>query len=221
MVQLIPLLAGRRSPRAFDPAAVLTDDELSALLEAARWAPSSGNSQPWRFVVGRRGDARHKEIFNRLTSRNQRWAGRASALLVAAYRQADDAGAPLSHGPYDLGQAVAHLSVQAQALGLYVHQMAGFDPDGLHADLNLPTDVRPHVVVAIGRLGDPTTLPEDLFVRETAERTRLAQTDLLLGGTRSGQRLPDRPRPAPRPAWCRPVVLPITWTAFPHPIPVT
>ena len=181
MVQLIPILAARRSPRAFDPAAVLTDDDVSALLEAARWAPSAGNSQPWRFVLGRRGDEQHKTIFNRLNPGNQRWAGQASALLVGAYRTVNEAGAALSHGPYDLGQSMAHLSVQAHASGLYVHQMGGFDPDGLHADLALPAEVRPHVVAAIGWLGDPETLPEDLLARETAERRRLPLTELLLG----------------------------------------
>lgn len=181
MAQLFPLLAMRWSPRAFDPAATLTETDLASLLEAARWAPSAANSQPWRFVVGHRDDETHKRIFVNLAAGNQRWAGRASALVVGAYTpEASDRGA-LSHAAYDLGQAVAHLSVQAAALGLYVHQMAGFDADGLHADLDLPPDVVPHVVVAVGRLGDPEALPEDLRLRETGLRRRRPVGELILG----------------------------------------
>ncbi|MBO4208496.1 nitroreductase family protein [Micromonospora echinofusca] len=173
MAELTPLLATRWSPRAFDPGADLTDDELTSMLEAARWAPSARNSQPWRFVVGRRDDERHKQILANLTGANQRWAGRASALLVGTYL-------PGSHSAYDLGQAVAHLSVQATSLGLHVHQMAGFDGDGLRASLALPAEVQPHVVVAVGRLADPATLPDDLRERETAPRQRHPLAELIL-----------------------------------------
>lgn len=181
MTQLSPLLASRWSPRAFDPASTVTDAELASLLEAARWAPSNGNSQPWRFLVGQRNDEAFKRMLACLDPGNQRWAGRAALLLLGAYTPADPAGEPLPHAAYDLGQAMAHLTVQATALRLHVHQMAGFDATALHAELELPDGVRPGVVAAIGHAGDPRLLPDDLHARETALRQRRPVTDLLLG----------------------------------------
>lgn len=178
---LDPLLSARRSPRAFDSAAEVTSQELAALLEAARWAPSSGNSQPWRFLVGRRDDDAHKRIFASLVPGNQRWAGRAALLVVGAHLTHTEDGQELRFAAYDLGQAVAHLTLQATSLGLYVHQMAGFNPRPLHTELGLPAHVRPKVVIAVGRLGDAEGLPEDLQRRESAPRERHRVAALLLG----------------------------------------
>lgn len=181
MTQLSPLLASRWSPRAFDPTAVVSDAELASMLEAARWAPSCGNSQPWRFLVGHRDDETHKRLLACLNPGNQRWAGRAAVLLLGAYTAVDAAGAPLPYAAYDLGQAMAHLTVQATALRLHVHQMAGFDAAAIHTDLALPPQVRPHVVAAIGQVGDPLTLPDDLQTREMGLRQRRPVAELLLG----------------------------------------
>lgn len=170
------MLATRWSPLAFDPVAVLSDDEASSLIEAARWAPSFANSQPWRFAIGRRDEETYKRILENLSSRCQHWAGNASALIVAAHLDR----ATLPHAAYDLGQAVAHLTVQATALRLHVHQIADFDADGLRAALEMSDDLRPSVVVAVGRLGDPAMLPPDLRTWETALRTRVPTTELLV-----------------------------------------
>jgi nitroreductase len=179
MLSLHPLLADRSSTRAFDPEADVTSEELATLLEAARWAPSSRNSQPWRFAVGRRDDETHKRIFAVLNPPNQRWAARAPVLLVGAHitRSGDTA---LPHAAYDLGQAVAHLSVQAAALGLQVRQMAGFDEDALHRELGLDHEVRVVVVLAVGRAADPESLPDDLRERELSARERMPVGSLLL-----------------------------------------
>jgi nitroreductase len=174
MADLTPLLAVRWSPRAFDPTAELTEAETASLLEAARWAPSRGNVQPWRFALGRRDGETFKRILTNLPAGDQRWARHAAALLLAAHLTGP------ATGPYDLGQAVAHLSVQATALGLYVHQLLDLDQPGLAADLELPHGVHPRAVVAIGRLGDPRLLPGDLLRRETALRRRHPVADLLL-----------------------------------------
>lgn len=182
MPELHPLLAGRWSPHAFDPLATLADPDLDALLEAARWAPSAGNSQPWRYAVGRRDDEAHKRILANLPPAHQRWAGAAAALLVGAHTRINPGGEPLPLAAYDLGQSVAHLWMQAAALGYYVHQITGFDADGLCADLALPPDVAPLVVIAIGRLGDPFELPPDLRRKEMALRLRRPVTELLLPG---------------------------------------
>lgn len=180
MPELHPMLAARWSPRAFDPVTPLTAVELSSLIEAARWAPSAGNTQPWRFVVGLRDEETHKRIFANLAAGNQRWAGDAAALIVAAHVDSGTDGTPLPHAAYDLGQAVAHLSVQAIALGLYAHQMGGFDAAALRADLDLPAGVTLATVIAVGRLGNPDSLPADLRNRELALRTRRPVGELLI-----------------------------------------
>ncbi|MFG3700366.1 nitroreductase family protein [Micromonospora sp. NPDC047620] len=174
MVDLTPLLAFRWSPRAFDPTAELAADHASTLLEAARWAPSAGNVQPWRFVLGHRDDETFKRILVNLPEPDQRWAQRASALLLGTHLTG--AAGHL----YDLGQAIAHLTVQATALGLHVRQLRGLDRAGLAADLDLPDGVRPHVVVAVGQLGDPLSLPADLLGSETGLRRRLPLAEILL-----------------------------------------
>ncbi|MEO3774959.1 nitroreductase family protein [Micromonospora sp. B9E7] len=179
MAELTPLLAYRWSPLAFDPTEELSADDSSSLLEAARWAPSLGNRQPWRFTLGHRDDETWKRILVNLPEREQRWAHRAAALLLAAHVDSD--AAPADGIAYDLGQAVAHLTVQATALGLHVRQVLTVDRAGLAADLHLPADVRPYAVLAVGQLGDPLSLPADLIAEETGLRRRRPLADLLLG----------------------------------------
>jgi nitroreductase len=173
---LHPLLAGRRSPWSFDPRAEVTDRQLAAVLEAARWAPSSGNTQPWRFLVGRRGDDTFATIFGVLRPRNRTWAGRAGVLMLGVYDLGGDR--PLRHARYDLGQAVAHLSVQAAHEGLVVHQMAGFDPEAARTAFGIPAGYEPFVAVALGHRGDTDGLPDDLVARQERPRRRrpLAET---------------------------------------------
>jgi nitroreductase len=176
MPELHPLLAGRWSPCGFDSRYEVGRTELASLLEAARWAPSESNGQPWRFVIGRRDDEPYKRIFECLGADEQRWAGRASALIVAGYLAPPAA----TSAAFDLGQAVAHLDVQATALRLHTHRMAGFDGGRLHRELDLPPDVVVHAIVAVGRLGDPATLPADLRLREFRLRERRPVAELLL-----------------------------------------
>ncbi|GIJ21912.1 nitroreductase family protein [Micromonospora lutea] len=180
MTDITPLLAFRWSPRSFDPIAEVTPAEVMTLLEAARWAPSIGNRQPWRFTVGHREDETFKRILVNLSASEQRWAARASVLVLTAYHAS---GNPFA--TYDLGQAVAHLTVQATALGLHVRQVTELDHPGLIADLDLPTDVRPYVVSVVGQLGDPFSLPADLLRQETSLRHRRPLADLLLSCTDS------------------------------------
>jgi nitroreductase len=175
MVDLTPLLAFRWSPRAFDPAARLTGDEAASLLEAARWAPSTGNGQPWRFALGHRDEETWKRILVNLPADDQGWARHASALVLGAH-----VGGGAERAAYELGQAMAHLTVQATALGLHAHQLTRLDRAGLAADLDLPPHVRPLVVTAVGRLGDPYALPADLRARETGLRHRHPVAALLL-----------------------------------------
>ena len=179
-VDLHPLLAERWSTRAFDAAHVLGDEALTALLEAARWAPSAMNSQPWRFVVGRRGEPAHAALVALLVEGNAAWAARASALVLVLAEEVDQDGRPQPWAAYDTGQAVAQLTAQASALSLAVHQMGGFDRAGAVARLGLEPALRPLVVVAVG-LADPSAeLPAALAARETAPRTRRPLEELVV-----------------------------------------
>lgn len=147
---LHPLLRDRRSVKTYDAAHRIADDELATLLEAARWAPSAGNSQPWAFLVARRGDDAHGLAVPLLAPSVRRWAPAASALVFALHQVASgpeaDALLYSDYAAYDLGQAVAHLTVQAAALGLSSHQFAAFD----HARLTAAFEVPPHWSVTTG-----------------------------------------------------------------------
>jgi len=150
------------------------------LLEAARWAPSAQNSQPWRFLVTRRGDEAHSRLFATLAPGNQTWAGAASALVLVAARTVGDDGRPQPWALYDTGQAVAALVTQAQADGLAVHQLGGFDTAAVRAEFGLGDALTPVVIIAIGRRDDIADLPEPLAARENAPRARRPVSDLLL-----------------------------------------
>ena len=178
-VPVHPLLGGRWSPRGFDTAHALTREDLLPLLEAARWSPSAGNTHPWRFVVSLRGEPAHTRLVAALNPGNRTWAVRAAALVVAVALREDADGKPYPSARHDVGQAVAHLSLQAAADGLYVHQMAGFDRDALRAAVGLTEVQEPAVVIAVGALGGEA-LPEQLAARESAPRTRLPLEELVL-----------------------------------------
>jgi nitroreductase len=179
-VPLVPLLEERWSPRSFDPTAEITDRQLDALLEAARWAPSASNKQPRRFIVGRRGTATFDAIADALMGFNAAWAPNASALIVAlAEVPAGTADQP-SWAEYDLGQAVAHLTVQAHAEGLHTHQMGGVEWDRIVAAFDLTDDLKPLTVTAVGVVDEADKLNEALAARERAPRTRLPLDELVL-----------------------------------------
>ncbi|WP_151770568.1 nitroreductase family protein [Streptomyces abyssomicinicus] len=182
-VSVHPLLAGRWSPRSFDATHTIGDEELLTLLEAARWAPSAGNSQPWRFLVGRRGDSTYQRILGALRPGNQSWADRSSLLLAAVAAELREDGTPHHDPSYDTALAVAQLAVQSTALGLHAHQMGGFDPAALSTALNIPDDYRPLSVTAVGALAPADLLPEELRVRETATRERRPLAETFFAGS--------------------------------------
>lgn len=179
-VPLHPLLAARWSPRGFDTGHALAPNQLTALLEAARWAPSANNSQPWRFVVAQRGEAAFDDIFALLAPGNQQWAGAASALILIVADTRSPGGDPNPFALYDTGQAVANLVAQAGHEGLATHQMGGFDRVAATERFHLPEGVQPVVVVAIGRHDAGATLTEALAERERAPRVRRPIEELLL-----------------------------------------
>ncbi len=177
---LLDVLADRWSPRAYDSNAPVDELKLTAALEAARWSPSANNSQPWRFIVARHGTEAFDAVTGNLMGFNQDWAGSAGVLIVALAETVDEDGKERPWAKYDVGQAIAHLSVQAHADGLHVHQMGGFFADGLREAFGIDERFAPISVTALGVLGDPEDLPEALREREVAPRSRASLDDLLL-----------------------------------------
>lgn len=174
-------LERRWSPRAFSHTEVLDSATLGPAFEAARWAPSSGNSQPWSFVVGFRGDDVFHTILGSMASGNQVWAEHAPALVANIARVVDAEGNPQSHAIYDVGQAVAHFTVQATVNGLMVHQMAGFDAAALGTELSLDSTQLVVTLMAVGSGGDPADLPEKLQEREAKPRVRKPLSEIVGG----------------------------------------
>lgn len=177
---LIDALVDRWSPRAYDPTAVVEAETIRTILEAARWAPSANNSQPWRFIVAHRGTAEFTAIHDALLGFNQAWADSAAVLIVNIAETSDDDGRERPWARYDLGQAVAHLSVQAQHLGLHTHQMGGFDAEAMRAAFHIADNLEVVSVTALGVLGDVNTLPDALREREVAPRQRLSLEEIVL-----------------------------------------
>jgi len=150
---LHPLLAARWSPTVFDASHRVGQAEVALLLEAARWAPSAGNAQPWAFLVGVRGDAVHARLVRHLAGSSAAWAPGAS-LLVAnlAHRRVEDTEWEYSEfSLYDLGQAVAHMTLQAQALGLSGRQFRAFRRAELAAEFDVPDHWEVTTMTAFGR----------------------------------------------------------------------
>ena len=167
------LLRNRWSPRAFSDKPV-PPDILRSLFEAARWAPSSSNEQPWAFLVATKDDPEaHARLLNVLVETNQFWAKYAPVLAVAISElEFARTGQPNRNALYDTGQAVAHLSVEATCRGLFVHQMAGFDPQKTIDLYQIPKGWQPVAAFVIGYYGNPQSLPENLREREIAPRAR-------------------------------------------------
>jgi nitroreductase len=177
---LITALVERWSPRAYDPGAELSDDDVRTMLEAARWAPSANNVQPWRFIVARRGTEAFATVHDALMGFNQAWADSAAALVVNIAEVADETGTPRPWAKYDLGQAVAHMSVQAQHDGLHTHQMGGFDGARLAESFGLRDGLEVVSITAVGKVGDASALPEPLREREVAPRSRKPLDELVI-----------------------------------------
>ena len=161
----------RWSPRSFSNEAI-TEDELLTILEAARWAPSSFNAQPWRFAYALRGDSFFQPLAESMNAANQQWAPKAAALVaVTSFKLCTPPGAqaPVPNGAhtFDTGAAWACLAIQASFSGWYSHAMGGIDFEKASAAINLPNDHQLHALIAIGKRGDPSVLPDALRERES------------------------------------------------------
>jgi nitroreductase len=177
------LLRNRWSPRAFSDKPV-PPEILRSLFEAARWAPSSSNEQPWAFLVATKDDPEaHARLLNVLVETNQFWAKHAPVLAVAISElEFARTGQPNRNAFYDTGGAVAALILEATSRGLFVHQMAGFDPQKTIDLYQIPKGWQPIAAFVIGYYGNPHSLPENLREREHAPRPRKPLSSFVMSG---------------------------------------
>jgi len=176
------IIATRRSPRSFDEDAVISNQDLVGILEAARWAPSAFNGQPWRFFVGKRGDELFNQIMASLVPFNQSWAQRSSALLLVAAKTVKSDGTIHADYQFDCGLAVGQLVIETHHRGLIAHQMTGFDKAIAQEKLSLAAELVPVVVIAIGKQDAPEKLSGPLLEREQAKRERLSLAEIVVKG---------------------------------------
>jgi nitroreductase len=185
--EVLDLIRERWSPRAFDAARPVTPGDLWRLFEAARWAPSSRNEQPWRFVVADREQSpeAHGALLGAVTPGNRAWAQAAPVLVLVAVRlTVEQTGEANRHAYYDAGQAVALLTIQAQSQGLAIRQMEGFDHQQARAVCRVPDAFEPAVVMAIGYPGDPESLASEKHrASEVTPRRRRPAAEFVFDGT--------------------------------------
>ncbi|MDA7977204.1 MAG: nitroreductase family protein [Pirellulales bacterium] len=181
---ILDLHARRYSPYAYSDQPV-TDVELQSLFEAARWAPSSYNEQPWFYIAARKEDAQqHEQVLSCLVDGNQAWASHVPVLVLGCYcRHFTRNGNPNKCAQHDLGLASMALTVEATHRNLFVHQMAGILPDKAREIFQIPDDYEALTGLAIGHLGDGTDLPEAIRSRDSGERGRKPQSEFVFGGT--------------------------------------
>lgn len=178
-----PLLVARHSPYAFDPTRPVDPTTVHSLFEAARWTMSSYNAQPWRYIVGRRGDGTDtwEKVHACLVEGNQPWALHAPVLALGLVKTTfDHSGKPNTAAEHDLGAASAFLTLEAVSRGLSVHQMIGIDAGKVIATFAPGPDIKPLTALAIGYRGEPGHIPEAYAERDQKPRMRLAQGEFLL-----------------------------------------
>jgi nitroreductase len=176
------VIATRRSPRSFDISVAISNTDLVAILEAARWAASAFNGQPWRFFVGKQGDETYAQILASLGEFNQAWAKNASALILVAAKTTRDDGSIHADYQFDCGLAVAQMVIETHDRGLVAHQMTGFDKDKARTNLDMASELVPVVVIAIGKQDAPEKLPAAMAEREVAPRGRKPLEELVIAG---------------------------------------
>ncbi len=177
------LISARWSPCGFENRPVAADD-LNSLFEAARWAASSYNEQPWSFIVTTRDNtADFEKALSCLVDGNQTWAKDAPVLVITCTSLAFDRNRkPNAAAEYDLGQAVSNLSTEATSRGLSLHQMIGIFPDKARELFEVPEGVNPMTAIAIGYAADPAGLPDGLRSRDLAPRSRKPQAGFVFSG---------------------------------------
>jgi nitroreductase len=169
------IIANRWSPRAFDATKPVTPTQISAMLEAARWAPSCFGDQPWRFIVWNKFEdaSAWQQAFDCIVPSNQTWAKYAPVLvLICVDTLFSRNQTPNKWAQYDTGAAAVSFCLQATSMGLVTHQMGGFNGDQTREAFEIPVQYNPISMLAVGYEGDANNLPDDLKARELAERKR-------------------------------------------------
>lgn len=180
--EIHPLIRQRWSPRVFQNKEI-EQEILDQLFEAARWAASSSNEQPWRFIYAYRGTDAYKHIFNCLSDFNRKWTGNAPVLMLTAIKEHFDGGKENYHALHDLGLAMGNFTFQAQQEGIAVHHMAGVDWKKAQEKFDVPEGYHIATAVAVGYYGgDLDDLPEDLRKKETARRKRKEVSEIAAEG---------------------------------------
>lgn len=179
------LIQRRWSPLGFDPDRRIEKPILMSILEAARWAASSSNLQPWRFIVAPKDNAAEfKKVFSALKEGNQPWAQNAAVLMIAVAHKNRSPGVPNRHASHDLGQAIAQMVLQALDHGIYAHQMGGFFPDKAREVYRIPEDFEPYTAIALGyRRADLSHLSDAHQAREASRRQRQALAEMVFNGS--------------------------------------
>lgn len=180
-----PVFINRWSPRSFADDTI-DDETLFRLFEAARWAPSGNNSQPWRFIYAKRNSAAWPDFYSLLNEKNQRWASRAAVLVVlvsktAQVRKGAAEATPLRNHSLDAGAAWASLAFQAEYLGWSTHAIGGFNRERSRELLQVPQDFHVEIAIAIGKRSAIESLPEEFHEREQPSQ-RLPLSELVAQG---------------------------------------
>lgn len=181
--QVHELIEKRWSPRSFNGEPVAESD-LMSLFEAARWSPSSYNEQPWHFFITRKNeDASYNQLFECINQSNKDWAMRAPVLVLGMYRvRSEHTGELNGKAQYDLGGAVANLTLEATSRGLFVHQIGGFNVKKTIETFQIPEEYQPFIVLAIGYNGASDILPDALKWKEETPQIRKNLSDIISKG---------------------------------------
>ncbi len=175
-INLAEPMRSRWSPSVFDPNFDLTDEQIEQLLRAAQWAPSWGNSQPWHYLVATRGSKTSELLVSTLTRGNLAWVPRVSVVFVGVIQVGTvEEKEPSPVALYDAGQAAAHITLQAQAMGLNAHQFSGFDHEAFAELIGVPRTHQVVPAIAVGRLADSAAVPgvpDDLAAKDVKPRRR-------------------------------------------------
>jgi nitroreductase len=180
---ILPVIAERWSPRAFDENYEISKHELLSILEAGRWAPSAMNGQPWRFSVAVRGDDLFEDVRGALLGFNQEWSKRSSALIVISIKNQKEDGSPYPIAVFDAGLAAQNMMIQSTELGLQAHPISGIDVAAMHKVLDLPEDLTVLAALVVGKRADAKVLEgTPAYERELQTRVRHDLDDIVLHG---------------------------------------
>jgi nitroreductase len=176
---IIAAITHRWSPRSFS-ARLIAESDVETILEAATWAFSASNEQPWRYIYAHRGTPLFAQLEGLLMPGNQIWAKNAAVLMVSMIQTTNAAGKPNNWAMHDLGAANFALMLQANALDIYGHVMGGFDQPRTVSELELPEGLTPVAMIALGYRDAAEKLPEPFLTRELAPRSRKLVSEIVL-----------------------------------------